>query len=638
MNRIYSLVWDRTLGRVVVASELAARKRGGATHGDACSPRLALLALALLAALAAPPRVLAGDVCEDPFLGFTAGAVGDDAFACGTNADAFGDYSTAFGNTAQAFGLSSTAVGYRSFSQGMRSTAVGGFSAARGDYATALGYASRADGANTTALGFASTALGEHGTALGAYSNAGGAGRTYGTAIGFASTGGLRSTSLGALSTSENGGTALGFRSTADIGGTAVGTASSAFGHVAVAVGQQSSASNSYGIALGAYSQASGSQSVALGASSVASGESSTAIGGWLDLDGDGIRDLGENAADADGARALALGAAAQATADDSIALGARSIADRAGTVSVGAVGSERQIANLAAGTLATDAVNVAQLMPFAAAFGGGASFAGGVFVAPVYTIQGVAYSGVGSAFGAVDDKLADLYSKVGSGGTQGPPGPPGPVGATGPQGPTGAVGPQGPAGPAGGGPDQVSYSDGSHATILLSDEHGTLVRNVADGVAASDAVNKGQLEAQTRDAIETAQTYADAGDDATLDAANAYTDTQIAKLAGGDFDGLNQRVDALDQRVGALDQQVAVLDDRIGRVAALGAALAMTAPDARIPGDNQVGVGVGTFRGHGALGVGYSRMLGRSAALRIGAAVAGHGDNSVGAGINFGW
>src|SRR5690606_15644432 len=47
---------------------------------------------------------------------------------------------------------------------------------------------------------------------------------------------------------------------------------------------------------------------------------------------------------------------------DDSVALGADSVADRAGTISVGSGGSERQIVNVAAGTEDTDAVNLAQL------------------------------------------------------------------------------------------------------------------------------------------------------------------------------------------------------------------------------------------------------------------------------------
>jgi autotransporter adhesin len=56
------------------------------------------------------------------------------------------------------------------------------------------------------------------------------------------------------------------------------------------------------------------------------------------------------------------MGANAKASADNSVALGANSVADRANTVSVGAAGSERQIVNVAAGTAATDAVNVEQM------------------------------------------------------------------------------------------------------------------------------------------------------------------------------------------------------------------------------------------------------------------------------------
>jgi trimeric autotransporter adhesin len=67
-------------------------------------------------------------------------------------------------------------------------------------------------------------------------------------------------------------------------------------------------------------------------------------------------------AAVANGNHATAMGANAKASADNSVALGANSVADRANTVSVGVAGSERQIVNVAAGTEATDAVNVEQL------------------------------------------------------------------------------------------------------------------------------------------------------------------------------------------------------------------------------------------------------------------------------------
>ena len=59
---------------------------------------------------------------------------------------------------------------------------------------------------------------------------------------------------------------------------------------------------------------------------------------------------------------ATAIGDGASATAAGSVALGQGSVADRANTVSVGSAGNERQITNVAAGTQASDAVNVAQL------------------------------------------------------------------------------------------------------------------------------------------------------------------------------------------------------------------------------------------------------------------------------------
>ena len=72
---------------------------------------------------------------------------------------------------------------------------------------------------------------------------------------------------------------------------------------------------------------------------------------------GDGDRQT--EAASAKGTHATAMGANA---ADNSVALGANSVADRANTVSVGSVGGERQVTNVAAGTQGTDAVNVNQL------------------------------------------------------------------------------------------------------------------------------------------------------------------------------------------------------------------------------------------------------------------------------------
>ncbi|WP_434718533.1 YadA family autotransporter adhesin [Paraburkholderia sp. A1BS-2L] len=75
---------------------------------------------------------------------------------------------------------------------------------------------------------------------------------------------------------------------------------------------------------------------------------------------GDGDRQT--EAASATGTHSTAMGANAAANADNSVALGANSVADRSNTVSVGSAGGERQVANVAAGTEGTDAVNVNQL------------------------------------------------------------------------------------------------------------------------------------------------------------------------------------------------------------------------------------------------------------------------------------
>jgi trimeric autotransporter adhesin len=70
---------------------------------------------------------------------------------------------------------------------------------------------------------------------------------------------------------------------------------------------------------------------------------------------------LGADAQANDNASSVALGSGAVAN-NGSVAIGANSVGTLAGTVSVGSVGNERKIVNVAAGTQATDAVNVGQL------------------------------------------------------------------------------------------------------------------------------------------------------------------------------------------------------------------------------------------------------------------------------------
>ncbi|ANB73976.1 hypothetical protein AYM40_17590 [Paraburkholderia phytofirmans OLGA172] len=71
--------------------------------------------------------------------------------------------------------------------------------------------------------------------------------------------------------------------------------------------------------------------------------------------------DTGGPAASATGSGSMAMGGGAQASGDNSVALGAGSVADQANTVSVGSLGNERRITNVADGQGPTDAVNMRQ-------------------------------------------------------------------------------------------------------------------------------------------------------------------------------------------------------------------------------------------------------------------------------------
>ncbi|RFB75619.1 calcium-binding protein, partial [Methylovirgula sp. 4M-Z18] len=117
-------------------------------------------------------------------------------------------------------------------------------------------------------------------------------------------------------------------------------------------------------------SAATGAESVAVGPQSTASASNAIAMG---------------NGAGASAANSVAIGAGAKATQANSLALGANStttanLSDAAytpvvgattagvatGEVSVGSAGAERRITNVAAGSAATDAVNVSQLQSLA--------------------------------------------------------------------------------------------------------------------------------------------------------------------------------------------------------------------------------------------------------------------------------
>lgn len=144
------------------------------------------------------------------------------------------------------------------------------------------------------------------------------------------------------------------------------GTAPTATGGSAFACGDGASAAGGTSTAFGTDANAAGNNSTAVGSLASSAGEFSTAIGRSATSSGAASTALGFNSA-ASAANAMAFGANAAASAENSVALGTGSVADEANSVSLGAAGAERKVTNMAAGTNATDGVNVSQLNDTAA-------------------------------------------------------------------------------------------------------------------------------------------------------------------------------------------------------------------------------------------------------------------------------
>jgi autotransporter adhesin len=161
--------------------------------------------------------------------------------------------------------------------------------------------------------------------------------------------------------------------------------------------------------------------------------------------------------------------------------------------------------------------------------------------------------------------------------------------------------------------------------TPAAIDGGGVPVTNVAAGVAPTDAANVSQVD----QAVATAKTYSDQGDAATLNSAKAYTDQKFGDVvSGGAFDEYKRSV----------DRRFSNLSDRLNKVGAMGAAMSQMAFSTQgVSGDNRLGVGVGGYKGQGALSVGYSRSLTSNASLTFGAAVSGS-EASGGVGVGVGW
>ncbi len=444
-------------------------------------------------------------------MGVSSQSKGGSAVAIGNSAIADGNYSMAMGPAALAQGTASVANGYAAVATGITSVAIGNVSKATGPSSVSIGHASSASGAGAIGIGDNSTATGDQSVAVGGYAVAhGGASTAMGfnaitngnlsVAVGFqAWTGSSDTVAVGAFTTvlgkystgvgynvSANGQYTSAYGNWATIAGYVDASNNQYYYNYGTAIGSNSSVAQ-YGTALG-YAAAAGKNDVALGANATiynysAFGTNPTAPQDYMPSNSVAIGYNAQvktpNGAAAQVTNAMALGYNALANASNAVALGANARATTANTVSVGNDGSTggtkftSRITNVAAGTAATDAVNVSQLQASGLIDGSGNALMAVTYAdatrSAVVLGNGstpVKLSNVAAGTQATDAvNLGQLTSAVSAGMSQ--------VSAM-----------------------AVNYDTAALDSVTLGGANGTSIHNVAAGVVGNDAVNMNQLNA----------------------------------------------------------------------------------------------------------------------------------------------
>nr|WP_155123367.1 YadA-like family protein [Burkholderia cenocepacia] len=482
--------------------------------------------------------------------GSESAAVGTSANAAGANASAFGQAAgaqaantTAMGSRSAATADGATALGYSASAVGANAIAVGRQASTSGTYGTAIGYQAKGAtnavgvGVLADASGNASVALGNRASSAGTNAVAIGSGATAGNANAVALGAGSvtnrdNSVSVGsaaqqrqitnlAAGTQNTDAVNLGQMNTAlstkvdntyfKVNSTAAGSVVTSANSIAIGPGASATPAGAVGsnsIAIGNGAAAGGTDSIMIGTNASHSGSGATVVGGNASAMGGGAGTaLGLNSSAA-GFSSVALGMGTLASGRNSVALGAGSVADADNTVSVGSTAVQRRITNLAAGTGATDAVNVSQLTGVTKALGGGAAIGSdGGITNPTYNVGGTDYHNVGDAL----DALAS--SGIGN-------------------------------------PNAVIYDDATKGTVTLGGTAATApvaLKNVADAKDDHDALNLGQLKNAGLvgdDGAGNLTSLAVTYDDATKDTATlaGATGTTLSNVKAGvaDMDAVN--------------------------------------------------------------------------------------------------
>ena len=317
-------------------------------------------------------------------------AIGDNAGASGIGSTAVGKAAladtgndSAFGNSSHASGGGSSAIGYLVTTSGNQAFGAGSFTTVSGPAAVGIGYSNEVTGDRAVAIGSSLNGVktgvsGNYGVAIGAASRAL---AEAATAIGKNTTSsGADSVVIGTDATSTSAASSaisVGKNAkTEDQNAVAIGVDSYAKTMDSIAIGNTAKATGAVSTALGARAEALGTSAVAVGINAKAKKDRATALGFSAQANEKNSVALGYSAISSQ-ENAVALGSASttttNATSQGSVVIGGKTITwsgapTVTGTgmqVSVGSVGAERQIKNVAAGEVSktsTDAINGSQL------------------------------------------------------------------------------------------------------------------------------------------------------------------------------------------------------------------------------------------------------------------------------------
>lgn len=286
------------------------------------------------------------------------------AVALGSYSRALGGSSTALGQQAYAGidtnrgsyqnnGNFTTAVGAEAKAMGQSTTALGMQAQATYDRATALGRSAQATSNHATAVGTSAAASKQATVALGTFSKAD---ADFAIAIGGATTGSPNKAGLyQAAKASGNSSISIGIiTETTGRNAIAIGRESAAKSNHSVAIGYKASSTNSqYATAIGSESEASAQFAFAAGPKSIANIQDGVALGSDSKTTvNKGVSGFNQNTTTRNERSVL----------NKYASLTDKTLTSTKAGVSVGSDSHTRQINNLAAGTVDTDAVNVAQL------------------------------------------------------------------------------------------------------------------------------------------------------------------------------------------------------------------------------------------------------------------------------------